>query len=116
LSYYRQMKGALFSFLVLSSSVCAQDFSALARLDPAQSGAIDSRRSVAIELFVSQPVPYRVFTLDEPRRLVMDFKEVEFRGVDPLSFTESEWIDNARFGGLRPGWSRMILELSAPAC
>ncbi|HCP81672.1 MAG TPA: N-acetylmuramoyl-L-alanine amidase, partial [Octadecabacter sp.] len=67
-----------------------------------------------VELFLSQPVPYRVFTLVEPMRLVMDFREVDFRGVDAEAFTQSDWISGARFGGLRPGWSRMILDLTDP--
>jgi len=59
-------------------------------------------------------VPYRVFTLDEPRRVVLDFREVDFRGVKPEAFTKSDWISDARFGALRPGWSRMILDVAEP--
>lgn len=95
-------------------SAQSQDFSALARLDPAQSGAMDQRRGAEVSLYLSQPVPYRVFTLDGPRRLIVDFKEVDFRAADGAAFTQSALIDGARFGGLRPGWSRMILDLAAP--
>lgn len=102
------------SLIILGSVVGAQEFSALARLDVTQSGADDGFRHTEVELFLSQPVPYRVFTLDEPRRLVMDFREVDFRGADAAAFTQSDWITDARFGGLRPGWSRMILDLSDP--
>lgn len=92
----------------------AQEFSALARLDVAQSGAQDQRRGVTIDLYLSQPVPFRVFTLDEPRRLVLDFREVDFRGVTPEAYTTSAAFGGARFGPLRPGWSRMILDLEGP--
>ena len=68
--------------LALGSVVGAQEFSALARLDTTQSGADDGFRSTTVALYLSQPVPYRVFTLDEPRRLVMDFRELDFRGID----------------------------------
>ena len=34
-----------------------------------------------VVLYLSQPVPWRVFTLDDPRRLVIDFREVDWRGV-----------------------------------
>lgn len=101
--------------LVMGTPVAAQDFSALARMDVAQSGADDGFRDATIELYLSQPVPYRVFTLDTPRRLVLDFKEVDFRDADVAAFTRSDWIEGARFGGLRPGWSRMILDLTTPA-
>ncbi|SMX31644.1 N-acetylmuramoyl-L-alanine amidase [Octadecabacter ascidiaceicola] len=102
------------TLVLLGGAVGAQEFSALARLDVTQSGADDGFRHTEVELFLSQPVPYRVFTLDEPMRLVMDFREVDFRGADAGAFTQSDWISGARFGGLRPGWSRMIFDLSYP--
>jgi N-acetylmuramoyl-L-alanine amidase len=98
-----------------SSGTSAQEFSALARLDVAQSGANDQFRRVEVALYLSQPVPYRVFMLDDPKRLVMDFREVDFRAVDETVFTRSDWISGARFGALRPGWSRLILDLVDPA-
>ena len=108
------MKGAVCALLLAAAPVVAQEFSALARLDVTQSGAEDGFRSTEVALLLSQPVPYRVFTLDEPRRLVVDFREVDFRGVDVEKFTRSDVIDGARFGPLRAGWSRMILDLAAP--
>ena len=111
-----QIKSAFFVlFLLLGAPVSSQDFSALARMDVAQSGARDGFRGATVNVYLSQPVPYRVFTLDTPRRLVMDFKEVDFRDADQSAFTRSDWIDGARFGGLRPGWSRLILDLSTAA-
>lgn len=101
--------------LMASTPVLSQDFSALARMDVAQSGATDGFRGVSLNVYLSQPVPYRVFTLDTPRRLILDFKEVDFRDADQQAFIQSDWIDGVRFGGLRPGWSRMILDLATPA-
>lgn len=112
--FLAKLRGAIGAVLLASSPVVAQDFSALARLDALQSGAQDRFRTVEVALFLSQPVSYRVFTLDAPRRLVMDFREVDFRGVDIAAFTDSDWISDARFGALRAGWSRMILELAEP--
>ena len=109
-----QMKGAVCALLLAVSPVAAQEFSALARLDVAQSGADDRFQRTEVSLLLSQPVPYRLFTLDDPRRLVMDFREVDFRGVDATAFTVSEVIEGARFGPLRAGWSRMILDLAEP--
>ena len=57
----------------------AQDFSALARVDAAKSQVSDLRGGLAVDLYLSQAVPYRVFTLDDPRRLVLDFREVDWR-------------------------------------
>ncbi len=115
MNLFSKLKSAVCaSLIVLGSVVGAQEFSALARLDVTQSGADDGFRHAGVELFLSQPVPYRVFTLDDPMRLIMDFREVDFRGADAGAFTQSDWISGARFGGLRPGWSRMILDLTDP--
>ncbi|WP_241962893.1 N-acetylmuramoyl-L-alanine amidase [Thalassorhabdomicrobium marinisediminis] len=118
MSLFGQMKGTLGALCLIGAlglgPVQAQDFSGLARLDVAQSGAVDQFRSTELTLYLSQPVPYRVFTLDAPRRLVLDFREVDFRQAKPDAFTASDWIGGARFGVLRPGWSRMVLDLSAP--
>lgn len=103
-----------FASLSFASPGAAQEFSGLARMDVAASGATDSFRATRIVLELSQPVPYRVFTLDDPRRLILDFREVDFRGAQPAPFTNSDWISGARFGPLRPGWSRMILDLTDP--
>lgn len=108
------IKAALCVGFLAVSPVTAQEFSALARLDVAQSGADDRFRRVEVDLLLSQPVPYRVFTLDDPMRLVMDFRELDFRGVEDAAFTRSDLISDARFGALRPGWSRMILDLADP--
>jgi len=113
-SFLAKMKGAACALLLMAVPALAQEFSGMARLDVEESGAVDGFRSAEVSLYLSQPVPYRVFTLDAPRRLVMDFREVDFRGAEAAAFTVSEWIEHARFGVLRAGWSRMILDLSAP--
>lgn len=93
----------------------AQEFSARARLDGAQSGLTQSRGAVIIDLALSQPVPWRVFTLDDPRRLVLDFREVDFTGVDPVALRgDVPALSDLRFGALRPGWSRLVADLAVP--
>lgn len=96
------------------SGLHAQEFSGLARLDTEESGIQDVRRRVELTLFLSQSVPYRVFTLDAPRRLVIDFREVDFRGLDKATFQRSDRVSDVRFGPLRPGWSRMVVDLESP--
>src|SRR6056297_1835014 len=91
-----------------------RDFSGLARLDVTASSIKDDGRTVNIALSLSQGVPYRVFTLDDPRRLVLDFREVDWRGVDAAALGRSEKVLDVRVGGFRPGWSRMVLDLAAP--
>ncbi|WP_170572233.1 N-acetylmuramoyl-L-alanine amidase [Ruegeria atlantica] len=99
----------------LTGAAFAHDFSALARVLPDQSRITDDGRSgVRIELGLSQGVPYRVFTLRDPYRMVLDFQEVDWTGLEADSFLQSERISGVQFGAYVPGWSRMVLELGAP--
>lgn len=91
-----------------------RDFSGLARLDPAASAIEDSGNGVRIALSLSQGVPYRVFTLADPARLVLDFREVDWQGVEAAALDRSGKVSAVRVGGFRPGWSRMVLDLSEP--
>ncbi|WP_164658570.1 N-acetylmuramoyl-L-alanine amidase [Tropicibacter sp. Alg240-R139] len=93
----------------------AQEFSGLARIDPDQSSVSDEgRKGVAVTLELSQGVPYRLFTLSEPPRLVMDFKEVDWTGLTQDAFVQTDLISQVQFGTYVPGWSRLVLNLSSP--
>jgi len=105
---------AAIALLWAAGTVSAQDLTALARVDGAQSSLADTRRGVSLRLQLSQPVPYRVFTLDTPRRLVLDFSEVAWEGLDIAAFDQSDHVTSVVMGAFRPGWSRMVLELDAP--
>ena len=67
-----------------------------------------------VNLGLSQAVPYRVFTLDAPARLVLDFREVDWSGFDPASFDPDGLFEGIRYGVFRPGWSRLVLTLPNP--
>ena len=91
----------------------AQDLTALARLDPAASHVLDQGGGVDIVLSISQPVPWRVRVLDQPPRLVMDFREVDWVGLEGMQ-RDSTAVTNLRAGMFRPGWSRLVMELAGP--
>ena len=97
----------------LSGQAAGQDLSALARLDPAGSGIVQSGGGVAITLALSQPVPWRVRVLDDPPRLVMDFREVDWSGADAIT-RDAAAVTGLRAGVFRAGWSRLVLELAGP--
>lgn len=92
----------------------ARDFSGLARLDVQASGIEAAGDGAVIALGLSQGVPYRIFTLDAPERVVLDFKEVDWSGVDARALVQDAAVRDVRVGGFRPGWSRMVVDLSAP--
>ncbi len=96
----------------------AQELSALARLDPARSGLQGGAGNAGLEidLQLSQAVPWRVFLLDDPRRLVVDFREVDWGdgGPETLMPAPLPAVKDLRFGRFRAGWSRLVVELAAP--
>jgi N-acetylmuramoyl-L-alanine amidase len=100
---------------LMVSPAVAQEFSGLARINADQSHVSDEgRKGVEVTLNLSQGVPYRLFTLTEPPRLVMDFKEVDWTGLAGDAFIRTDRISNAQFGTYVPGWSRMVLNLAGP--
>ena len=99
---------------LMTGSGQAQDFSGLARIDAVQSAIVDQGKNVQIDLHLSQGVPYRLFTLDSPPRLILDFQEVDWSGLNSDSLLKSERIQQVQFGAYVPGWSRMVIDLGAP--
>mgnify|MGYP003388068526 FL=1 len=104
---------ACFAFWALSAQ--AQNFSALARIDSATSAITNAGNdNVLVALQLSQGVPFRVFTLSRPDRLVIDFREVDWTGLDSRTLLQSHKIVGVRFGGYRPGWSRLVAQMGQP--
>lgn len=100
--------------LVLSFGASAQGFGALARLIPEDSRIAIDEGGVTLTLSLSQPVPFRVFTLVDPSRVVVDFRELAF-GDWPAGLTPPAGIATVSAGPARQaGWSRLVLELAAP--
>jgi N-acetylmuramoyl-L-alanine amidase len=92
----------------------AQEFSGLARITSEVSRVRDAGAGAEVRLGLSQGVPYRLFTLDDPARLVLDFQEVDWSGLEAERFLTGEAVTSVQFGTYVPGWSRMVLELAGP--
>ncbi|MGB5559296.1 MAG: N-acetylmuramoyl-L-alanine amidase [Paracoccaceae bacterium] len=92
----------------------AQDLSALARIVPGANQVSDLGEAVELTIAMTQGVPYRVFTLDAPRRLVLDFNELDWTGLNAETFDHSIRIAAVRTGLFRAGWSRMVLDMAEP--
>lgn len=90
----------------------AQDLGGLARFDGG--GVRDTPDGVVFDLELSQGVPWRVFTLSDPNRLVLDFREVDWQGADPDTFDRADGIETIRMGSFRAGWSRLVALLAEP--
>jgi N-acetylmuramoyl-L-alanine amidase len=114
MSSFKAFVTAAFAALA-AMPAAASDFSALARVVPGESRITDAGRGGAeLQLGLSQGVPYRLYTLDQPPRLVLDFQEVDWTGLQASALLQGEQVKSAHFGTYVPGWSRLVLELSGP--
>jgi len=109
----RKLLSAGLALWLSLAAALAQDLSALARLDPAASSLTRSGQSVELVLALSQPVPWRVRLLDEPPRVVLDFREVDLAPL-PGVLLDADSVTDLRAGVFRQGWSRLVMELSRP--
>lgn len=94
--------------VMASAPVWAQDLSALARLD---GFTIDETEAgTTLSLSLSQPVPWRVFLVDNPARFIMDFNMISVTGnVDTTSLADV--LDH---GLAEDGWTRLVVQLPGP--
>lgn len=109
------LRAALFFLMICLSSLpgAAQDLRALARVLADGSRLADDGRDVVLDLALTQAVPYRVFVLDDPRRVVLDFREVAWADLGD-AFDRSQGIESVVTGRGDAGWSRMVLRLARP--
>ncbi len=94
----------------------AQELTALARVNPAQSEIADGWfGKTYITVALSQGVPFRVFLLDDPARLIVDFREADWSAVAAEKLLpEAGRVGAVRFGAFQPGWSRLVADLTEP--
>jgi N-acetylmuramoyl-L-alanine amidase len=94
----------------------AQELTGLARVDATRSTLSDGWfGGTKLTIGLNHGVPFRVFHLDSPMRLVIDFREADWTGVDAETLLQStKKVTGARFGPFRPGWSRLVLDLADP--
>ena len=96
-------------------AVAQDQLGAVARIDPVRSLAQDARGAgITVQLYLSQGVPYRVYLLDDPRRMILEFNRLDFSGFAVGNFDQSDAITGVRYGQLQDGWSRMVFDLAQP--
>ena len=109
----RHLFAAVLLLATLAGTAPAQELSALARIDPLQSGIVATGDGgLELRFAISQPVPWRLRLMDNPPRLVIDTREIDWRGVEALAVVRPG--AGLRAGAFRPGWSRVVLELAGP--
>ena len=76
-------------------------------------GVHDGYTRFVIEL--SEPVSWRIFTLDDPYRLVIDLPELVWNLPSELPPAKKGLIGALRYGLFQPGQSRVVLDLTSAA-
>jgi N-acetylmuramoyl-L-alanine amidase len=117
----KPVQRAVFTSLLASLCVCllalsatAQGFGALARLLPEESRIEADGNGLSVALGLSQAVPFRVFTLADPARVVMDFREVTFGGWADAQEVPAGLSGIAAGPAREAGWTRLVLTLDTP--
>ena len=64
---------------------------------------------------MDRAVPYKIFTLADPFRIVIDFPEVSWRVSEARMRTAAGLVSRFRFGLFQPGNSRVVVHVKAPA-
>ena len=64
---------------------------------------------------LDRSVPYKIFTLADPFRIVIDFPEVSWRVPAKRMATSVGLVSRFRFGLFQPGNSRVVVDVSAPS-
>jgi len=115
MTFLKSIAVALCGLLGAVHGALAQDrLGALARPDLARSSITDLGGDLQITLALSQPVPWRIFTLDAPPRLVVDFSQVDWTGQAMGDIVNSDYVTEALTGPFLNDWSRLVLMLSRP--
>ena len=64
---------------------------------------------------MDRAVPYKIFTLADPFRIVIDFPKVSWRVSEARMRTAAGLVSRFRFGLFQPGNSRVVVDVKAPA-
>lgn len=84
------------------------------RLDVTASAIAVDKADLVLALRLDGPAPYRVFLLDDPKRLVIDMEGLELADADAARIPGATAMEAVRAGPFRPGWGRMVFQLPAP--
>lgn len=75
----------------------------------------DHSEKTRIVLNLSGRLPYSLFTLSDPYRIVIDLPEVEWSSDSRSANSNTGLVSGYRFGLFQPGNSRFVLDLQHPA-
>lgn len=92
--------------------VAATAMAHAADVSDVRTGVHSDRTRLVIEL--NAQVPYKIFTLANPYRVVIDFPELDWRIPTPKTAREKGLISNYRYGLFQNANSRLVVDVRAP--
>lgn len=98
---------ALLAGLIMSGSASAKP-----EVEDARIGLHPDKTRFVLEL--SERPQYRIFTLDDPYRLVIDLPELDWPDREETTPQAAGLVSALRYGLFTPGTSRVVLDLSRP--
>ncbi|HVG48182.1 MAG TPA: N-acetylmuramoyl-L-alanine amidase, partial [Rubellimicrobium sp.] len=101
---------AIWALVLASGPLLAQD--GPARIAPEASRVEDRWRGLEVTLALSHAVPWRVFTLDAPKRLAVEVRDVDWAGVGAEALLQGDNATAVSVGAGAGGWSRLEVTLS----
>ena len=69
---------------------------------------------ITLTIGLSEPVAFQVFTLDNPRRLLVDLGETDLAAMPSGMAEDIPEVSDFRYGLFQPGESRIVLDLARP--
>lgn len=110
------LKTRLFLLLLacLATTAAVPAGTALARPEITAARIGDTPERTRFVLEMSEDLPYRVFTLPDPFRVVVDLPEVSWSLPDAGQPQARGLISALRFGLFAPGTSRVVLDVTRP--
>ncbi|RMH47128.1 MAG: N-acetylmuramoyl-L-alanine amidase [Alphaproteobacteria bacterium] len=116
----RQAIGKLAALVLLllglfpAGAASAETLSGLARFVPDGAGARATTDGAEIILGLSQPVPYRLVLLDDPPRLAVELRTVDWGGADLSAFRAEGAVSGATTESATQEGSRIVFSLARP--
>ena len=103
----------LVMFFAVGSAASSETQSALARLDSQNSFVKDALwGQVQMQLSLSQGVPYRVYTVTEPNRIVLEFNGATISDLEVAKVNQSDKIESVETKMSAAGWLQLILNIN----
>jgi N-acetylmuramoyl-L-alanine amidase len=75
-------------------------------------GEHEAAQRIVVDL--TKPVEFKIFTLSDPDRVVVDMPEIDWHRLDREAPLQGGPVTRVRYGVLKPGVSRLVIDAAAP--